>query len=157
MPRQRRSAPAQPFEVRNSPVHGRGVFAIADIPAGKHLLDYGGDIVDWDVAQQRWEESGVDPDHTFFFDRGDGTVIDGGSNGNEARFINHGCDPNCEALDDGGTISISTRRRVRAGDELFIDYALIVDERDAETAETYACRCGAASCRGTMLAAPVEA
>lgn len=157
MARQRAAARKQRFEVRDSPVHGRGVFATTDIAAGEHLLDYGGEVVPWDVAQQRWEASGVDPDHTFFFDLGDGTVIDGGSNGNEARFINHGCDPNCEALDDEGTISISTRRAVRAGDELFIDYALIVDDPDADTAATYGCRCGAATCRGTMLAAPADA
>ena len=144
--------------VGRSPVHGRGLYAAVDLEAEQYLLDYTGEVVDWDVAQARWEAADGDPDHTFFFDLGDGRVIDGGSGGNEARFINHGCDPNCETIDDGGTIQVFTLRPVPAGAELFIDYRLSLDDDASdEAAAVYACRCGAAACRGTMLAVDASA
>ena len=115
------------FRVRRSPVHGRGLYATADLEADEFLLDYGGEVVDWELAQERWEAADGDPDHTFFFDLGDGRVIDGGSGGNDARFINHGCDPNCETVDEDGTIHIVTIRAIPAGAELFIDYRLSLD------------------------------
>ena len=142
------------FEVRESPVHGRGLYATVDLAAGETLLDYGGEIVDWDLAQARWEAADGDADHTFFFDLGDGRVIDGGRGGNEARFVNHSCEPNCETVDEGeGVIRFVTVQAVPAGAELFIDYRLsIAEDAEPEAAAAYACRCGAPSCRGTMLA-----
>jgi uncharacterized protein len=140
------------FRVRRSSVHGRGVFAVADLPAGEHLVEYGGEIIPWEVAHERYADSDADEGHTYFFDRGDGTVIDGGRGGNTSRFINHGCDPNCETIDDEGRIFIETIRPIAAGEELFIDYQLCVDEPVTdELRQLYACRCGATSCRGTML------
>ena len=133
-------------------MHGRGVFAAVDLPEGEHLLVYGGEVVAWEVAQDRWERAGGDAGHTFFFDLGDGNVIDGGVDGNEARFVNHGCAPNCETVQDGDEIRIVTGRAIAAGEELFIDYRLTLDDDAAEEArEAYVCRCGAAECRGTML------
>jgi hypothetical protein len=140
------------FRVKRSKVHGRGVFAVADLPAGETLIEYRGEIIPWETAHERYAESDAEDGHTYFFDRGDGTVIDGGRGGNASRFINHGCEPNCEAVDDEGRIFIQTIRPIRAGEELFIDYQLSIDEPlTAQLRETYACRCGAASCRGTML------
>ncbi len=140
------------FRVRRSRVHGRGVFAVADLPAEEELIEYRGEVIAWETAHERYADSDAEDGHTYFFDLGDGTVIDGGRRGNAARFINHGCDPNCEAVDDEGRIFIRTVRPIGTGEELFIDYQLTIDEPlTAELRETYACRCGAASCRGTML------
>lgn len=136
--------------VRRSPVHGRGVFALRDIAAGEFVLPYAGEVVDWDEAQRRYADSDVDEGHTFFFDLGDGRVIDGAVGGNSARWINHGCDPNCEALQDGADIEIHARRDITAGGELFLDYQLVLDDDTADRA-AYACACGSPSCRGTML------
>jgi hypothetical protein len=128
------------------------VFATTDLPAGETLIEYRGEIIPWETAHERYAESDAEDGHTYFFDRGDGTVIDGGRRGNASRFINHGCEPNCEAVDDEGRIFIQTIRPIRAGEELFIDYQLSIDEPlTAQLRETYACQCGAASCRGTML------
>ncbi len=141
------------YRIGSSPVHGRGLYAAVDLDAEEFLLDYAGEVIDWEVAQARWEDADGDPDHTFFFDLGDGRVIDGGSGGNEARFINHGCDPNCETIDDEGTIHVITLRPIPAGAELFIDYRLSLDDdASEEAAAVYACRCGSPACRGTMLA-----
>jgi SET domain-containing protein len=141
------------FAVRRSSVHGRGVFALADIDADDEIVNYAGEVITAEVAQERYSEAAAESGHTFLFDRGDGTVIDGGRGGNSSRWINHGCDPNCEAIDYEGRIVIHARRAIHLGEELLIDYQLIVDKpRRAATRALYACRCGASSCRGTMLA-----
>lgn len=85
----------------------------------------------------------------MLFDVGDGLVIDGTRGGNEARWINHGCEPNCEAVMDGRRIEIHTLRDIAKGEELLLDYQLQVEGDDVSA---YACRCGAVSCRSSMLA-----
>ena len=80
------------------------------------------------------------------------TVIDAGVNGNEARFINHGCDPNCQTVDIGKRIFIEALRTIRPGEELAYDYRIERDADDpAEVDRIFACHCGAAHCRGSML------
>jgi SET domain-containing protein len=139
--------------VRRSPVHGRGLFALRDIPAGERIIEYRGEVIAWDTARARYDADTSDVvGHTFFFDRGDGTVIDGGRNGNSARYLNHGCQPNCEAVNDNGRIYIDATRPIDAGAELLIDYALQIDDpSDEEVRASYACRCAASNCRKTML------
>lgn len=140
------------LDVRASDVHGTGVFARTDLPAGEVLLDYQGEIISWEQACADYDAAGT-AGHTFYFDLGDGTVIDGGANGNDARFINHGCDPNCETESDGTRVTITTLRDIPAGEELLIDYNLVIDDaNDPAERALYACACGAVSCRGTMLA-----
>src|SRR5258705_9570159 len=83
--------------VRNSPVHGRGVFALANIQAGMLTLEYKGELVSWKRAQRAYGRSGAEHGHTFFFGLDDGRVIDGAQGGNSARWLNHSCAPNCAA------------------------------------------------------------
>jgi hypothetical protein len=81
------------------------------------------------------------------------TVIDAGVGGNEARFINHSCEPNCEAVTERRRIWIYALRDIEAEEELTYDYNLTDDgESEASRARHYACRCGAPTCRGTMFA-----
>jgi SET domain-containing protein len=128
--------------VRNSPIHGRGVFAAATFSVGDAILEYKGEIV------QAKEAHG----HTFFFELDDGRMIDGAKGGNSARWINHSCAPNCEAEQEGDRIFIRATRKIEEGAEVFIDYALDVKgRRTAALKRLYACRCGAGRCRGTML------
>jgi uncharacterized protein len=91
--------------------------------------------------------------HTFLFGLADGRLIDGSCGGNSARWLNHACAPNCEAIEDDGRIFIHTLRAIAPGEELFIDYSLAIDEpADDEARAQYACRCSAAGCRQSMLA-----
>ncbi|WP_454872096.1 SET domain-containing protein [Paraburkholderia xenovorans] len=139
--------------VRRSPVHGKGVFATCTLAARELVCEYLGERISWDEAVLRHPRDPAHPDHTFYFDVGNGVVIDGAVGGNSARWINHACRPNCEAEDRDGRIFIRTVERVLAGDELSIDYALFVDGRyTRQLRQRYACHCGAADCRGTMLA-----
>jgi SET domain-containing protein len=141
------------FAVRRSPVHGRGVFALTDFAADERIAEYKGEVISWDEAQARYEVENEEPGHTFLFDCGNGLVIDGSRGGNSSRWINHGCEPNCETLDDDGRIVIYALRPIAPGDELLIDYQLVIDgRRTAALRAQYACACGAATCRGTMLA-----
>lgn len=141
------------IQVRRSGVHGKGVFALTDIPRGETIVEYKGDVITWKEAQDRPPHNPDEPNHTFFFHINDKHVIDGGSHGNAARWINHSCDPNCEAEEDEGRVFIKSRRKIRAGEELSYDYGLIIDERYTKKLKAeYRCLCGMKKCRGTLLA-----
>ena len=140
--------------VRNSKIHGRGVYASRKLKAGEKIIEYRGERITWKEADRRQPSDPDDPHHTFFFSLSDGkTVIDAASRGNAARWINHSCDPNCETEEtDDGRVFIQAMRDIKRGEELNYDYGLVIDERITPTLKrNYACRCGAASCRGTML------
>ncbi|ACC76522.1 SET domain-containing protein-lysine N-methyltransferase [Paraburkholderia caribensis] len=138
---------------RRSPVHGRGVFALQPIAAGERLIEYAGEVTSWRRAAARQQsETG----HTFVFGLSDGRVIDGSRGGNSARFINHACAPNCEAIETGDRVFIHALIDIQPGDELFIDYGLAVDgEITDDIRAHYACHCGDVTCRQSMLARTV--
>ncbi len=145
------AAPA--YEVRRSTIHGNGVFASRDIEAGECIVEYEGERISSDESAIRAEQGGGPINHTFFFSLADGRVIDGGSGGNDARFINHACEPNCEAYEEDGRVFIYALQEIAKGEELNYNYALIYEERHtAAVKKQFACRCGAPSCTGTMLA-----
>jgi SET domain-containing protein len=135
-------------------VHGKGVFALVDIPKGETLIEYTGELISWKEAQRRHPHDPDDPNHTFYFSLDDGQkVLDALHGGNASRWINHSCSPNCEADEDEGRVFIKTLRRIRAGEELNYDYGLIIDEPYTKRLKAdYECRCGSKNCRGTMLA-----
>ena len=140
------------FEVRNSRVHGHGVFALRRIRKGTSIVEYLGDRVSHDEANSRYEDKDPRDGHTFLFTVDAKTVIDAGVDGNEARFINHGCDPNCQAVDIGKRIFIEALRTIQPGEELAYDYGIGRDTDDPPDVDViYACRCGAPNCRGSML------
>ena len=141
-----------PFVIAESPIQGLGAFATRFIPAGTRLIEYAGERLTPAAADARYPEREDDRHHTFLFAIDDEFVIDAAVNGNEARFINHSCDPNCDAVIDDARIWIETVRDVVAGEELAYDYAYVLDERHSPAAKRrYPCRCGARTCRGTIL------
>lgn len=139
-------------EARNSTIHGRGVYAIAPIKKGTRVLEYLGERITHHEADSRYEQKGDDDGHTFLFIASNRTVIDAGVDGNDARFINHSCNPNCETVIENSRVFIDAIRSIKPGEELGYDYQLTWESTDdpAELA-LYACRCGAKKCRGTML------
>jgi uncharacterized protein len=140
------------IEARNSRIHGRGVYAVAPIRKGTRVIEYLGERISHDEADRRYEVKGDDDGHTFLFIASNRTVIDAGVNGNDARFINHSCAPNCETVIEKSRVFIDAIRNIKPGEELGYDYQLTWESTDdpAELA-LYACRCGAKKCRGTML------
>ena len=147
-------APTRLYQVRNSPIHGRGVFAALPIPKGTRIIEYRGLRTDWDEALSQPDSDPDNPFHTFFFELDDGRVIDAGRRGNAARWINHSCKPNCKTKEDEeGRVFIFSKRDIEPGEELSYDYNLSVDGGvTKKEAKYFACRCGAKKCRGTMLA-----
>jgi len=147
--------PKLSYRVRRSPIHGTGVFATRRIAKGKRVLEYIGERVSHAEADRRYENKAHDDNHTFLFTVNSRTVIDGGTHGNEARWINHSCDPNCESLIDDNRVFIEAVRTIQPGEELSYDYMIERDPSDPPDIDTvFACRCGAAQCRGTMLLPP---
>jgi hypothetical protein len=143
------------FEVRHSRIHGYGVFALRRIRRGTTVIEYLGDRVSHEQADERYEDKDPKDGHTFLFTVDAKTVIDAGVDGNEARFINHGCDPNCQTVNTGRRIFIEALRTIQPGEELAYDYQIQRDDDDPADVEViFACRCGAQSCRGSMLEAP---
>ena len=143
------------IEVRNSPVHGRGVFARTHIPKGTRILEYLGDRVSHAAADARYEDHDESDNHTFLFIVDPRTVIDAGVGGNDARFINHQCKGNCESVIENRRVFIDAARDIAAGAELGYDYEIGREKDDPPNVdEIYACRCGSPQCRGTMLWPP---
>ena len=150
--KQRRTAHAQRLKVRTSGIHGKGVFAAATIRKGTRIIEYTGKHLPWKEAMKLPPHDPKNPYHTFFFSLENGDVIDAGVDGNESRWINHSCGPNCETSEQGDHIFIYALRTIRPGEELFYDYRIVPAERRTKKLEReFACFCGSADCRGTML------
>jgi len=142
----------RPFTVRRSRVQGRGGFALRWIARGERIVEYVGERIPPAVADARYDDEAGRRHHTFLFSVDKKTVIDAAVDGNEARFINHSCDPNCEAVDRRGRIFIEAIRDIAPGEELAYDYNFELDEAITPALlRRYPCRCGAEGCRGTIL------
>jgi len=143
------------IEVRNSPVHGSGVFAVAAIAKGTRIIEYLGERLSHKAADDRYDDHDVNDNHTFLFIVDKHTVIDAAVGGNDARFINHQCEGNCESVIEHRRVFIEAARDIAPGDELGYDYEIGREKDDPpDVDEIYACRCGSPKCRGTMIWPP---
>ena len=141
------------FEVRQSAIQGKGAFATRNIRKGTRLIEYLGQRITWRTADKRYDDEKMGRHHTFLFTVDDKTVIDAAVKGNDARFLNHSCDGNCEAISDRKRIFIEARKTIKAGEELLYDYQYErTDDHTEEDEKFYACRCGSPKCRGSILA-----
>jgi SET domain-containing protein len=146
------------LEVRASRLHGLGVFALRAIPSGTRLIEYLGERISHDEADRRYEHKDGADSHTFLFIADAGTVIDAGVDGNEARFVNHACEPNCESVIESSRVFIDAIRSITAGEELTYDYQIQRERDDPPDIDAiFACRCGTRGCRGTMMWPPRRA
>lgn len=127
---------------RKSSIHGFGGFALKAIPAGTRLLEYVGERISKAESLKRCEA-----DNVFIFTVTDEWDIDGSVDWNPARFLNHSCEPNCDAEQQDERIWIIARRELEPGEEITFNYGYdLVDYKD------YPCACGSARCVGYMLA-----
>ena len=153
MPSKSPTSGGRRIQTRRSGVHGNGVFAVQDIAEGETLIEYKGEIISWKEALRRHPHDPTQPQHTFYFHVDDDRVIDGNVDGNAARWINHSCEPNCEADEQKGRVFIKALRNIAAGEELSYDYGLIIDEPyTRKLLSEFPCWCGSEDCRGTLLA-----
>lgn len=149
----------QPYHVvRTSKIHGRGVFAARPIRKDIRILEYTGPI----ISEKEADKVGISTDkdghsHTMLFQVSKKRVING-NEGGDARYVNHGCDPNCETEQDGDKIFIKSIRAIKKGEELVYDYHLQVPGKITDKVKKeYACFCGSPKCRGTQIAASILA
>ena len=140
------------LEIRSSPIQGLGAFARRRIRKGTRIIEYVGELITPLVADSRYDDSQVENPHVLLFSVDKHTVIDAGVGGNESRFINHSCQPNCETVIKNKHVFIESLRTISEGEELTYDYNLTREDQDDEELEKrYSCNCGAKTCRGTML------
>jgi hypothetical protein len=143
------------IEVRDSPLHGLGVFATGRIAQGARIIEYLGERVSHAEADRRYLHKDAADSHTFLFIVDARTVIDAGVGGNEARFVNHACDPNCESVIEKRRVFIAALRDIEPGEELTYDYQIQREADDPPDIDAiFACRCGFGTCRGSMLWPP---
>ena len=134
-------------------MQGRGAFASRSIPGGVRLIEYAGERLTPAESDARYPDVDGERHHTYLFAIDDAVVIDAAVGGNDARWINHSCDPNCDAVIEDGRIWIETIRDIKPGEELAYDYAYVLDECHSPAAKRrFPCNCGAPTCRGTILA-----
>jgi SET domain-containing protein len=145
-----------PITVRRSRIQGRGVFATRAIGEGERIMEYTGALISHDEADALCDDESMRRHHTFLFAVDDRYVVDGARGGNEARFINHSCDPNCESVIVGKRVYIHALRGIEAGEELLYDYWYVTDENYTleDLRRIYPCRCRAPNCRGTLARPP---
>jgi uncharacterized protein len=143
------------IKVRRSKVHGQGVFALQRIRKGTRVIEYVGDRISHARANRRYDDHDENDNHTFLFAVDRNVVIDATVGGNDSRFINHSCDPNCESNIENRRVFVDAIRTIEPGEELNYDYQIGRERDDPPNVDViYACRCGAKDCRGTMLWPP---
>jgi hypothetical protein len=128
-------------EVRESKIHGRGLFAIADIAKNEIVAVKGGHIVDRKTLREKIT-SRLGPVEIQIDD--DLFIAPGTDEERESSMLysNHSCDPN---LGMRGEITFVAMRDICAGEELTHDWAMTDDDN-----YSIECNCGAPDCRKTL-------
>ena len=111
-----------PFVIRPSPIQGLGAFATERIVSGTRLIEYTGERMTPDEADRRYPDGADERHHTYLFAIDDDVVIDAAVGGNDARFINHSCRPNCYIDIRDGIIWIRASKTIPKGAELTYNY-----------------------------------
>ncbi|OQA67410.1 MAG: SET domain protein [Candidatus Diapherotrites archaeon ADurb.Bin253] len=139
------------YIVRNSKVHGKGVFARKDIPKGTKIIEYVGNIVSskeglriYEEQLKKSKETGVGAVYIFQLNRKQD--IDGDVPWNPAKYINHSCNPNCKYKIINNHIWIFSIRDIKKGEELNYDY-----DYDLDNYQDHLCKCNSKDCLGFII------
>jgi SET domain-containing protein len=127
------------MEVRQSGIHGTGVYAAETIPANRKVIEYTGERISAIACEKRGHGH-----CTYYFSLDRYWVLDGLVGGSGAEYINHSCGPNLISRIMKGHILYMSLRRIRKGEELTVDYHFSKNE------ETTPCHCGSKNCRSTI-------
>jgi len=128
--------------VRKSRIHGRGVFARRDIPAGTRIIQY----VGLPVSKKKSAELSAKQNRYLFTLPGTAD-LDGKVSWNPARLINHSCEPNCEAQsDEHDRIWIFSTKAIEREEEVTFNYGYSLEDF-----MNFPCRCRAPACTGYMV------
>jgi len=127
------------MQIRESRIHRRGVYALEPIPAGRKVIEYTGER----ISRRETKRRGIG-NLTYLFTLDDYWTVDGAVGGSGAEIINHSCDPNLRSRIQQGHILYISKRAIRPGEELTVDY------RFSDKIDDVRCRCGSPNCRGTI-------
>ena len=127
---------------KDSPIHGRGLFARVRIAAGTYVIEYVGEKLSKQPAAEECERG-----NEYIFSLDDEFDLNGNVEWNPARLINHSCCPNCEAELIDQHVWIVALRDIEAGEEITFNYGY-----DLEDYREHACNCGSSNCVGFILA-----
>ncbi len=136
------STPTEWIEFRDSDIHGRGGFARKPIPTGTQVIEYVGRQVTKAESEILCSEN-----NEYIFDLNEERDLDGKVDWNPARLINHSCNPNCYAEQDGDRIFIFAQRKIKPGAELSFNYGFSL-----KGYQDFPCLCGDKYCVGFMVA-----
>jgi uncharacterized protein len=146
------------IEVKSSGIHRHGIFAKKDIPKGTRLIEYLGIKVTKEESQMIDEEAHQrhlkDPKNnagTYLFELNDTWDLDGDIPDNDAKFINHSCEPNCEVDITDSRIWIDTIKDIKKGEEITYNYGFEIDDKKLHLFKEHPCRCGSERCAGYIL------
>ena len=140
-------------EIKDSKIHGKGVFAKKDIPKGTQVIEYVGENITKKESDKRadivLESSKKDKTKgaVYIFELNKKFDIDGNVSWNQARYINHSCDSNCESEDEDGHIWVTAMRDIKQGEEISYNYGYDLDDY-----EDHHCKCGSKNCAGFIIA-----
>jgi len=129
------------LDVKPSKIHRWGVYAGEDIPARRKVIEYTGERISRKETRRRSDEQGR---LIYLFTLDNYWTLDGAVGGSGAEYINHCCDPNIVTVIRNGHILYMSRRLIRKGEELTVDYHFSKD------IERIPGKCGAEKCRGTI-------
>lgn len=129
------------LEIRPSKIHRWGLYAAEDIPVRRKVIEYTGERISRRETKRRADSQ---PHLIYLFTLDPYWTLDGSVGGSGAEYINHCCDPNIATVIRSGHILYMTRKPIRMGEELTVDYHFSKD------VERVPCKCGAALCRGTI-------
>ena len=125
--------------IQRSKIHRYGVYANQKIPANRKVIEYTG------LRLNRKQAAAIDGgEYTYLFAVDNYWTLDGARGGSGAEIINHSCDPNLISRVLKGHILYMSRRVIKRGEELTIDYNF------SDLKEMTKCFCGAKTCRGTI-------
>jgi len=127
------------LEIRDSRIHHRGVYTRESIPPGRKVIEYTGERISRREAKRRGQGN-----ITYLFTLDNYWTLDGAFGGSGAEIINHSCDPNLYSWIFKGHILYMSRRAIRRGEELTVDY------RFSDKIEKVRCACGSKGCRGVI-------
>ncbi len=142
------------WKVKNSSVHGSGVFATKNIAKNTNIIQYIGEKVTKSEGDRRSSlriKKYLNSNKTgsvYIFELNKKYDIDGSPLYNKARYINHSCNPNCEVNIVNNEIWISSIKNIKKGEELFYDYGYAFDKEDFRD---HICKCGSKNCIGYII------
>ncbi len=139
------------YEIRKSDIHGNGVFATCLIPEGTKIMEYLGDLLAKDEANERGLAYEAEAEKTkdgsvYIFELSEELFIDGKVDYNDAKYINHSCETNAEAVQEDNQIFFYATKDIQEGEEILFNYGYAL-----EHFLDHKCKCGSKNCCGYIV------